>query len=323
MMNPYKEISLNAISGVHIGHAQDDKHATGCTVIVCDKKAACGVDVRGGGPAARENQLLNPRMSNDGVNAVLHSGGSAYGLDAAGGVMKYLEEKGKGVKVGDAIVPIVVGSCIFDLGCVSGKVRPDAAMGYAACKDSEHSVERNGNVGAGMGATVGKMMGNDRAMKSGLGCYAVQMGDLKVGAIVVVNAIGDVFEMDSTRQLAGLLSGKKDAMVSTEEEMIKLLHLASKFSLNTTIGAIITNANLDKAQMNKVAAMASNGIARTIRPVNTSMDGDSIYALCTGKVKTSPDVVGTMAAHVLGKAVNRAVLETEPKYGYKSAQSFL
>lgn len=322
-MNPYKEISLSAISGVHIGHAQDDAHATGCTVIVCDKKAVCGVDVRGGGPASRENQLLNPLMSNDGVNAVLLSGGSAYGLDAAGGVMKYLEEKGRGVKVGDAIVPIVVGSCIFDLGCVSGKVRPDAAMGYAACLDSERGLERSGNVGAGTGATVGKLMGSDRAMKSGLGCYAVQMGDLKVGAIVAVNAIGDVFEMDSTRQLAGLLSSKKDQMISSEAEMIRLLHLASKFSLNTTIGAIITNANLDKAQMNKVAAMASNGIARTIRPVNTSMDGDSIYALCTGKVKTSPDVVGTVAAHALGKAVNRAVLDTEPRYGYKSAQSFL
>lgn len=322
-MNPYKEISLNAISGVHIGHAQDEQHATGCTVILCDKKAACGVDVRGGGPASRENQLLSPLMSNDGVNAVLLSGGSAYGLDAAAGVMQYLEERGRGVKVGDAIVPIVVGSCIFDLSCVSGKVRPNAAMGYAACVDSEQDLGRCGNIGAGMGATVGKMMGNDRAMKSGLGCYAVQMGDLKVGAIVVVNAIGDVFEMDSTRQLAGLLSSKKDQMVSTEEEMIKLLHLASKFSMNTTIGAVITNADLDKAQMNKVAAMASNGIARTIRPVNTSMDGDSIYALCTGKVKTSPDVVGTIAAHVLGKAVNRAVLETTPKYGYKSAQSFL
>lgn len=322
-MNPYKEISLSAISGVHIGHAQDDAHATGCTVIVCDKKAVCGVDVRGGGPASRENQLLNPLMSNDGVNAVLLSGGSAYGLDAAGGVMKYLEEKGRGVKVGDAIVPIVVGSCIFDLGCVSGKVRPDAAMGYAACLDSERGLERSGNVGAGTGATVGKLMGNDRAMKSGLGCYAVQMGDLKVGAIVAVNAIGDVFEMDSTRQLAGLLSSKKDQMISSEAEMIRLLHLASKFSTNTTIGAIITNANLDKAQMNKVAAMASNGIARTIRPVNTSMDGDSIYALCTGKVKTSPDVVGTIAAHALGKAVNRAVLDTEPRYGYKSAQTFL
>lgn len=322
-MKPFKEISLHDIKDVRIGHAQDEAHATGCTVIVCEKKAVCGVDVRGGGPASRENQLLNPLMSNDGVNAVLLSGGSAFGLDAAGGVMKYLEEKGRGVKVGDAIVPIVVGSCIFDLSCVSGKVRPDAAMGYAACVDSERNLERNGNVGAGMGATVGKLMGGDRAMKSGLGCYAVQMGGLQVGAIVAVNAIGDVYEMDSTRQLAGLLNSKKDTMISSELEMVKLLHLASKFSFNTTIAAIITNANFDKAQMNKVAAMASNGIARTIRPVNTSMDGDSVYALCTGKVKSSPDVVGTLGAHVLGKAIERAVLETAPIYGMKSAQSFL
>jgi len=254
---------------------------------------------------------------------VLLSGGSAFGLDAAGGVMKYLEEQGKGVKVGDAIVPIVVGSCIFDLGCVDGSVRPDAAMGYAACLDSERNIERNGNVGAGMGATVGKIMGDGHVMKSGLGCYAVQMGSLQVGAIVAVNAIGDVYELDSCRQLAGLLNKKKDGMLSSEIEAVKLLQLASKFSFNTTIGAVITNANLDKAAMNKVAAMAANGVARTIRPVNTSMDGDSIYALCTGKVKTSADVVGTIGAHVLGKAINRAVLEADEIYGYKSAKSFL
>lgn len=322
-MGIYKEISLHEIRGVRIGHAQDEAHATGCTVILPEKKAVCGVDVRGGGPASRENQLLNPLMSNDGVNGVLLSGGSAFGLDAAGGVMKYLEEKGRGVKVGAAIVPIVVGSCIFDLACVDGSVRPDAAMGYAACLDSERHQERCGNVGAGMGATVGKIMGGERAMKSGLGCYAVQMGGLQVGAIVAVNAIGDVFEMDSTRQLAGLLNAKKDQMMSSEAEMVRLLHLASKFALNTTIGAVITNADLDKAAMNKVAAMASNGVARTIRPVNTSMDGDSIYALATGKVKTSADVVGTIAAHVMGKAINRAVLETEEIYGMKSARSFL
>ena len=170
-MYPWKEISLHDIKGVHIGHAQDEAHATGCTVILCDKQGACGVDVRGGGPASRENQLLNPLMSNDGVNGILLSGGSAFGLDAAGGVMKYLEEKGKGVKVGSNIVPIVVGSCIFDLACVDGSVRPDAVMGYAACVDSERNLERNGNVGAGMGATVGKILGASRSMKSGLGCY--------------------------------------------------------------------------------------------------------------------------------------------------------
>lgn len=322
-MSKWKEISLHDIKGIKIGHAQDEEHATGCSVIVCDKKAICGVDVRGGGPASRENQLLNPLMSNDGVNAILLSGGSAYGLDAAGGVMKYLEEKGQGVKVGNAVVPIVVGSCIFDLGCVDGTVRPNSSMGYAACLNSERHQERNGNVGAGMGATVGKMHGDGFAMKSGLGCYAVQVGTLKVGAIVVVNAIGDVFELDSDKQLAGLLNKKKDGMISSEVEAVKLLQILNKLSLNTTIGAIVTNGKLDKAEANKVAAMASNGIARTIRPVNTSMDGDSIYALSTGNVKTSADVVGTLAAHVLGKAVNRAVLETTEMYGYKSAQSFL
>lgn len=322
-MSQWKEISITEIKNIHIGHAQDEEHGTGCTVIVCDKKAPCGVDVRGGGPASRETELLNPLMSNDGVNAVLLSGGSAYGLDAAGGVMKYLEEKGQGVKVGKEVVPIVVGSCIFDLGCGDGKVRPDAEMGYAACVDSEKDVERNGNVGAGTGATVGKIHGDGYSMKSGLGCYCLQVGGLQVGAVVVVNAIGDVFEMDSQKQLAGLLNSKRDGMLSSEEEAVKLLQLASKFSFNTTIGAVVTNANLTKAEINKVAAMASNGVARTIRPVNTSMDGDSIYALSAGKVKSSPDVVGTLAAHVVGKAINRAVLEAEEKYGHKAAKNFI
>ena len=322
-MYEWKEISITDMKGFSIGHAQDEAHATGCTVILPDKKAVCGVDVRGGGPASRETQLLNPLMSNDGIHGLLLSGGSAYGLDAARGVMIYLERQKKGVKVGDAIVPIVVGSCIFDLGCVDGSVRPDAAMGYKACLDAKNNIERNGNVGAGMGATVGKIMGAGRSMKSGLGCYAVQVGSLQVGAVVVVNAIGDVYELDSRKELAGLLTADKSAMMDSEREAVKLLQLASTFSLNTTIGAIITNANLDKAEINKVAAMASNGIARTIRPVNTSMDGDSIYAMSVGKVKSCADVVGTLAAPVLGKAVNRAVLETDEIYGYKSAKSFL
>ena len=322
-MSEWKEISLSDIKGVKIGHAQSEPHATGCTVILPDKKAVCGLDVRGGGPASRETQLLNPLMSNDGVNAVLLSGGSAVGLDAAGGVMKYLEKQGKGVKVGGNIVPIVVGSCIFDLGCVDGSVRPDAAMGYKACVDAQRNLERNGSVGAGTGATVGKILGNDRSMKSGLGCYAVQVGTLQVGAIVAVNAIGDVYDMDTGKELAGLLSKDKTAMISSEIEAVKLLQLASTFCLNTTIGCIITNAGLDKAEMNKVAAMASNGMARTIRPVNTSMDGDSVYAMSVGHVRSCADVVGTLAAHVMAKAINRAVLETKPIYGYKSAQSFL
>lgn len=322
-MNDWKEISIHDIKSIRIGHAQDAEHATGCSVLLCPKGAVCGVDVRGGGPASRETQLLNPLMSNQGVHGILLGGGSAYGLDAAGGIMKYLEEHKIGLKVGKNLVPIVVGSCIFDLGCVDGSIRPDANMGYAACVDSEHSIERNGNVGAGMGATVGKIHGDNFAMKSGLGCYAVQVGRLQVGAIVVVNAIGDVYEMDSNHVLAGLLNKNKDGILNSEIEAVKLLQIASMFSLNTTIAAIVTNANLDKSEMNKVACMASNGIARTIRPVNTSMDGDSVYALSVGKVKSSADVVGTLAAHVLAKAIVKAVMETEEVYGYKSAKSFI
>lgn len=322
-MNQWKQISVHDIKGVKIGHAQNEEYATGCTAILFDKKALCGVDVRGGGPASRETNLLDPLASNDGVNGIFLSGGSAFGLDCAAGMMQYLEEKGKGVKVGKAIVPIVVGSCIFDLGCVSSKVRPDKEMGYAACLNSEENIERNGNIGAGMGATVGKMHGDGYAMKSGLGTYAVQVGALQVGAVVVVNAIGDIFEVDSNHQLAGLLDNKKEKMLNSEIEAVKLLQLKSLLPFNTTIAAIITNADLDKAAMNKVAALASNGIARTIRPVNLSMDGDSVYAACTGKVKSSSDVVGTLAASVLAHAINQAVLQTEEKYGYKSAQSFL
>lgn len=322
-MREWKEISLHDIKNIQIGHADDEGNATGCTVIIAPRGAVCGVDVRGGGPASRETELLNPLASNNGIHGLLLSGGSAYGLDSAAGVMQYLEEHKIGLKVKDALVPIVVGSCIFDLGCVNSQVRPDKKMGYAACQDSERNSERNGNVGAGMGATVGKIHGNKRAMKSGLGCFALQIGRLQVGAIVVVNAIGDVFAMDSQKQLAGLLNKKQDGMISSEVEAVKLLQLASTFSLNTTIGAIITNAKLDKASMNKVAAMASNGIARTIRPVNTSMDGDSVYAMSVGNVKSSADVVGTLAAHVLAQAINRAVLESDAKYGYKCAKDFI
>lgn len=322
-MGEWKEIKITDIKEFRIGHAQDENNATGCSVIICEKKAPCGVDVRGGGPASRETELLNPTASNDGVHAVLLSGGSAYGLDAAGGVMKYLEERKIGLKVGKSIVPIVVGSCIFDLECVNNQVRPDAKMGYEACVNSEQRPERNGNIGAGMGATVGKMHGDSFSMKSGLGTYACQVGKLQIGAIVVVNAIGDVYEMDSNKQLAGLLNAKKTGMLNSEIEAVKLLQLKNFFTSNTTIAAIITNADLDKSQMNKVAQLASNGIARTIRPVNTSMDGDSVYAMSCGKIKSSADVVGTLGAHVLAKAINRAVLETEEIYGYKSAQSFM
>lgn len=318
-----KEISINSIEHIQIGHCQDEKNGIGCTVIIAPEGAVCGVDVRGGGPASRETELLNPRASNNGIHGLFLSGGSAYGLDCAAGIMQYLEEHHIGLAVQDVIVPIVVGSCIFDLCCGSGKIRPDKNMGYMACLDSEKNIERNGNVGAGMGATVGKLYGPERCMKAGLGCFAVELGQLQVGAIVAVNAIGDVYELDSHRELAGLLDEKKQNMISSEAEMMRMFAADSDGAFNTTIGAIITNARLDKAQMNKVAALASNGLARTIRPVNTSMDGDSIYALSTGQVEASSDHVGTLAAYVLAKAVNKAVWQSEAKFGHPCVRDFL
>ena len=321
-MAEMKEISILDIPNIHIGHAQDYENGTGCTVIRCDGMFPCGTDVRGGGPASRETELLNPTAGSTGVNAVVLSGGSAYGLDAAAGVMKYLEEHRQGVPVGDAIVPLVVQSCIFDLNCQNSSVRPDGAMGYKACVSGEHPEDLQGNVGAGTGATVGKLMGDSRAMKSGLGTYAVSLGELQVGAIVAVNAIGDVYEMDSGTELAGLLSADGTHMISTEDAMLQMIPAQAQAVTNTTIAAIVTNARLDKAQMKKVAQLASNGIARTIRPVNTSMDGDTVYALSCGNVISSSDLVGTLGAHVLAKAINRAVREAKPLYGYRSARSF-
>lgn len=322
-MDFLNEISINSIEGIKIGHAQSFEHGTGCTVILCDEKAICGVDIRGGGPASRETALLDTNMSNDGINALLLGGGSAYGLDAAGGIMQYLEEKGKGVQVGDVVVPIVVGSCIFDLSCASSSVRPDKEMGYSACLDAEKNLDKQGNIGGGTGATVGKFMGAERSMKAGLGTYAVEINGVKVGAIVIVNAIGDVYEVDSKKELAGLLSFDKTQMVSSEEEIFKMMQLAAASNRNTTIGAVITNAKMDKAQANKLSRMASNGIVRTIRPVNTSMDGDSMYALSVGEVEFNQDILGSLASYVVAKAINNAVLNADEAYGLKSAKSFI
>lgn len=324
MSESVKEIPISEIENFKIGHAQDYENATGCTVLLFEKGAPTGIDVRGGGPASRETKLLDPVAAAQGIHAVLLSGGSAFGLDAAGGVMKYLEEKQIGFPVGMTVVPLVCTSCLFDLELVNHKVRPDAKMAYEACMDAEKKRADSGNIGAGTGATVGKFKGPQFMMKSGLGCYAVQVGDLKVGAVVAVNALGDVFDMDTGKKLAGLLNEQKDGFLNTEEEAYKAYAgLKNLFTGNTTIGAIVTNGKFDKVQMQKIASMAHNGYARTIRPVHTSADGDSIYAASTGNVVADPDVTGTLASMVMAKAVNRAVLESESMYGCPAAGDFL
>lgn len=315
-----KEIAITDIEHIKIGNAEDRENATGCTVILCEKGAAAGIDVRGGGPASRESELLNPVAAADKIHAVLLSGGSAFGLDAAGGVMEYLEQRNVGVDTGVAKVPLVCCSCLFDLQLVNKQVRPDKAMGYQACSGTY----TDGNHGAGTGATVGKYRGTEYMMKTGIGSYAVQIGDLKVGAVVAVNALGDIFDYRTGTQIAGLLNEEKNGYLSTEEEMYKQCEkVTDLFTGNTTIGAVITNGSFNKAQMNKIAAMAQNGYARAVRPVHTEADGDTIYALSVGDVTADINGVGTLAAQVTAEAIKKAVYAADPAYGLPSAKSLL
>ena len=315
-----KEISITEIPNIRIGNAEDRAGATGCTAILCEQGAPAGVDVRGGGPASRETQLLNPVAAADKIHAVLLSGGSAFGLDAAGGVMAYLEEKNIGVDTGVAKVPLVCASCLFDLQLADKQARPDKAMGYQACNGKYE----DGNYGAGTGATVGKFRGPEYMMKSGIGSYALQLGELQVGAVVAVNALGDVFDYKTGRQLAGLLNEEKTGLLSTEQDLYdKCTQIKTLFAANTTIGTVITNGKFDKAQMNKIAAMAQNGYARAIRPIHTQADGDTIYALSVGDVFADINAVGTLAAQVTAEAIKKAVLSADPAYGLPSARDFL
>ncbi len=315
-----KEIKITEIENIRIGNAQDEQSATGCTVIICEKGAPAGVDIRGGGPASRETQLLCPVADCQGIHALLLSGGSAFGLDAAGGVMEYLEERNIGFDVGVTKVPLVCESCLFDLGVANHTIRPDKQMGYAACVDSERNLPLMGNIGAGTGASVGKLGGIQTAMKSGLGIYAVQLGDLKVGAIVAVNALGDVYDYETGERLAGMRTPDQTGWADSELVLYSLYNNKTNlFHQNTTIGAIITNAKFDKTHMNKIAAMAQNGYSRSIRPVHTTADGDSVYALSVGEVDADLNVTGTLAAKVMAEAIKRAVLECKSAYNLPAA----
>lgn len=235
--------------------------------------------------------------------------------------MKYLEERGVGFDVGITKVPLVCESCLFDLTVGDKDIRPDKEMGYAACVNAEAGNYRDGSVGAGVGATVGKLYGMDYCMKSGIGSYAVQTGELQVGAIVAVNALGDIFDHKTGKKIAGLLNEEKNGFRSTTDEMLKNYSVKeNKFVGNTTIGIVITNARLNKTELNKIASMTHNGYARSIDPVHTSADGDSIYAMSVGEVSADMDMVGTLAARVMAEAIVKAVKSAESMYGYKSAK---
>lgn len=317
------EIKISDIDGFNIGHAQDIDGASGCSVIICEKGAVAGVDVRGGAPASRETELLNPVNTVEKIHCVMLSGGSAYGLSAADGVMDYLEEKNVGFDVGVGVVPIVCAASLFDLVVGNPKCRPDKNMGYKACLNSKNSMHIDGNIGAGTGASVGKIAGIDRMMKSGLGNYAIKMGDVKCGAIVAVNALGDVFDYDSGKVLAGVLSEDKTKIESTEAIMYREIEKKRNvFSGNTTIGCIITNVKMTKAQANKLAQIAHNAYAKVIRPVHTSADGDTIFVMSTCEVEADIDSLGALQTEVMARAINRGVKSAKSDYNLKASETF-
>lgn len=313
MSNYIKEISIKDIEGIAIGHAQDDEAKTGVTVIYFKNGAQVGCDISGGGPASRETPLTSPLTADNPINAVVLSGGSAFGLAASDGVMRCLEENKIGLDTEDAVIPLVVQSCIYDLEYGRSDVRPDAAMAYEACQNALKGFDdRMGNVGAGTGATVGKLYDLPQAQKAGLGIHAMQAGDLKIAAVVVLNACGDIFDPDSGQKIAGLLDKERKEFLDYEDEMIKMGEEAKASAVtNTTIGCIITNAKFDKAKMNKVASMTRSAYARCINPVGMMWDGDTIYAASTGSVECDINLVGSLAAKAMQKAIVKAVDSAE------------
>lgn len=310
---------ITDVPGILVGHDTNLEAATGCTVILCETPMIGGVDVRGGAPATRETDLLRPMHMVEEVHAVLLTGGSAFGLDAASGVMRYLEEQGRGFDTGVARVPIVPAAAIFDLALGSASIRPDAAAGYRACEQATDEATAQGNIGAGTGATVGKMAGLAFSMKGGLGSASTQIdAETVVGAIVVVNAAGDVIDPHTQQIIAGArnpLGG----------------HIFANPMGNTTIAVVATNAVLSKDQANKVAQMAHNGLAQTLRPAHTMVDGDTVFALASGtstqrqsdpqKVAAQTSMLGAAAATTLARAIVKAVRHTNELHGIPAAST--
>ena len=310
--------AITDVKGIKVVHYTDKEAVTGCTVILCETGAVAGVDVRGSAPGTRETDLLRPMNLVEKVHAVLLSGGSAFGLDAAGGVMRYLEEKGIGHETMVAKVPIVPAAIIFDLNVGSSKIRPGIEEGYQTCLTATEREVAEGCVGAGTGATVGKILGIERATKSGLGTASCKIGDdVIVAALVVVNAIGDVIDHKTGKILVGPRNEQNNGFLSTTELLTGGIYSYRKNPLatNTTLGVVATNANLTKEQVNKLAQMAQDGIARAINPSHTMYDGDTMFALSLGDKTGDITVLGTAAAEVVANAIGRAVQQAETLAG--------
>ncbi len=302
--------AITDVAGIEVGHYTEIRRPTGCSVVLARAGAIAGVDVRGAAPGTRETDLLAPANLVQQAHAVLLSGGSAWGLDAAGGVMRWLEEHNIGLQTGYGLVPIVPGAVLFDLGVGDARIRPDAAAGYQACAAASAQAPAQGNVGAGTGATVGKLLGLARAMKGGIGTASVAAGGYTVGALIACNAVGDVFDPASGRLLAGArsedgrrIAGTRDALLAGQSAQ-RLLP-----GTNTTIGVVATDAVLTKPQAQRLAQVAHDGLARAINPVHTMLDGDTLFALGTGRSGRDADMLllATLAAEATARAVVNAV----------------
>lgn len=313
---------LHDLPQFRIGHATDAQAGTGCTVIVSPDGAVGGVDVRGSAPATRETDLLKPENTVEVVHAVVLSGGSAFGLAAADGVMELLSEKNIGFPFGGTHVPIVCGASLFDL-MVGQAVTPDKAMGKQAAQDAlEVGEPSEGNVGAGTGATVGKLFGPAQAMKGGLGIEVLRFGELVVGAVVAVNAAGSIKSEDGAwiagcRDGKGVVRGGLAAIVTAVMSM--QAEAEQSVRTNTTLGVVLTNARLTKSQVNKLASATHDSYARSIDPVHTSNDGDAIFALASGDVETHPDLVAALANKAMSNAIERGVTLADAAYGLPAA----
>ncbi|MDW8366114.1 MAG: P1 family peptidase [Abditibacteriales bacterium] len=314
--------SITDVDGIWVGHDTNQEAATGCTVIIAEGGAVGGVDVRGGAASTRGTDMLNPLNLVERVNAIVLTGGSAFGLDAACGVMEWLEARGVGFDVGVTKVPIVSAAVIFDLSIGSASVRPDRASGRRACEAATPRATAQGNVGVGTGATVGKLWGMPSAMKGGLGVASLTLPDgVVVGALVVVNAFGDVRDWRTGELLAGARDPQTGRLANTVEQM-KQGVLRRSFAppvnvwgMNTTLGVVATNAALTKTQATKIAQMAHDGLARSIAPVHTMFDGDAIFALSCGDQSCDLNLIGVVAAEVVAEAINNAVRHAETLHG--------
>ena len=314
---------LTSVAGLKVGHHTLGGRPTGCTVVLAESGAVAGVDVRGAAPGTRETDLLNPINLVDTVHAVVLAGGSAFGLDAASGVMRYLEERRIGFPTAYGVVPIVPSAILFDLGVGDPKIRPGADCGYAAASGASAGPVEEGNVGAGAGATIGKMMGMDRAMKGGLGTAAISQPDgLVVAALVAVNAYGDIVDPATGRGVAGVRTEDGKALADARALLRSGAAQKKPLGENSTIGIVATNARLTKTQAAKVAQMAHDGLARSITPVHSLADGDTLFALATGAHAGEADVsrIGALAAEAVADAVLRAVRAAKSLQGFPAAR---